>query len=544
VSTPLPPETEVPVISIVIVNYRVPEHLHETIRSIQNAELYDRTEIIVVDNASEDDSRERITSEFHTVNWIQLKYNIGFGKACNVGVQNARGTYILLLNPDTMIAKNTLTASVTFMKSHPDAGLMGPKILSPDGTLQASCKRGFPTPSATFYHFSGLSRLFPKSKHFGRYNLTFMDPDTSGKVDAISGSFMFLPRTVFLEIGGFDEQFFLYGEDIDLCYRIHNKGYSIWYNPETQIIHKKGKSSSKSILRSRFAFYEAMVLFSRKHKKAHQTFFPGWIVFIGILAISSINIGLNLIRHFFSVVIDLIIINMVLWGSISIRFSPESNPYRSLGLWSLLGIHSLLSLSFIFMYAYNGIYSKRRHSIKNALLAGLLATTLFSASIYFVKPFALSRIAFALSSIIISFLLVGWRTLAPQALKRYRRRTYASEKIMIVGNGIIADRIIRTIEKQHIGTITGIIWDTTNFHPGDYQGYPVLGTLDDLSTVLLRNRVDSLIVATTQPWYSHIIDVLSNVPVKNLTIQWVPDELMTSSPETLPEEIPLRDFSV
>lgn len=539
-----PPDNDDRLISIVIVNYRVPEHLRETIRSIQEAELYNKAEIIIVDNASEDDSKAQITGEFPTVNWIQLKNNIGFGKACNVGVQNATGTYILLLNPDTIIAKNTLSVSVDFMEKHPGAGLMGPKILSSDGTLQASCKRGFPTPSATFYHFTGLSRLFPKSKRFGRYNLTFMDPDTTGEVDAISGSFMFLPRKVFLEVGGFDEQFFMYGEDLDLCYRIHDKGYSIWYHPTTQIIHKKGKSSSKSALRSRFAFYEAMILFSRKHKKAHRTFFPGWLVFIGILIISSINIGLNLVRHFFSVFIDLSIINTVLWGSISLRFSAESNPYHTLGIPSMLGIHTLLSASFIFMYAYNGIYSKRRFKVRNALLTGLLATTLFSACIYFVKSFALSRIAFAVSSIIISFLLVGWRTLSPQVLKRFRQLTYSPEKIMLIGNGIIPDKIIRGIEKQKTGTITGIIWDISGPHPGDYQGYPVLGSLDDVSNVLLRNKVDSLIIATKQPWYSHIIDVLSNVPVKNITIQWVADELMSSSPESLPEEIPLRDFSV
>ena len=531
-------------ISIIIVNYRVPDDLRETLRSIQNAELYDQTEIIVVDNASEDDSKELITGEFPGVNWIQLKHNIGFGKACNVGVQNADGTYILLLNPDTIIAKNTLTVSVDFMRKYPDAGLMGPKILSSDGTLQASCKRGFPTPSATFYHFTGLSRLFPKSKRFGRYNLTFMNPDNTGEVDAISGSFMFLPRNVFLETGGFDEQFFMYGEDLDLCYRIHEKGYSIWYHPETQIIHKKGKSSSKSVLRSRFAFYEAMILFSRKHKKTQRTFFPGWTIFIGILIISSINIGLNLVRHFISVFIDLIIINTVLWGSISLRFSAESNPYHTLGIPSMLSIHTLLSLSFIFMYAYNGIYSKRRFMVRNALLAGLLATTLFSACIYFVKSFALSRIAFAVSSVIISFLLVGWRTLSPQVLKRFRQLTFSPEKIILVGKGIIPDRIIRRIEKQRLSTITGIIWDTSGPHPGDYQGYPVLGSLENISNVLLRNRVDSLIVATKQPWYSHIIDVLSNVPVKNITIQWVPDELMSASPDSLPDEIPLRDFSV
>ena len=133
-------------ISIIIVNYKVPEHLRETLRSIYHAESCDSAEIIVVDNASGDHSQERITGEFPGVHWIQLKHNIGFGKACNVGVQNAIGKYILLLNPDTMIARNTLSVAFSFMESHQEIGVMGPKILNPDGTLQASCKRGFPPP--------------------------------------------------------------------------------------------------------------------------------------------------------------------------------------------------------------------------------------------------------------------------------------------------------------------------------------------------------------------------------------------------------------
>ncbi|MBN1758818.1 MAG: glycosyltransferase [Chitinispirillaceae bacterium] len=537
-------ENPIPDISIIIVNYRVPEHLREALRSIGQAEMSDRTEVIIVDNASGDNSQSLITSEFPDIRWIQLKHNIGFGKACNVGARNAQGKYLLLLNPDTMIARNTLSIAFRFMEAHPEIGLLGPKILNPDGSLQASCKRGFPTPSVTFYHFTGLSRFFPNSKRFGQYNLTYMDPNTSAPVDAVSGSFMLMPRALFLKIGGFDERFFLYGEDLDLCYRIKESGHAVWYHPQTQIIHRKGKSSAKSLLRSRIAFYEAMILFSRKYRKVHRGFFPSWLVFIGILILSSINIGLSLIRHFIAVFIDLSIINSVLWLAISLRFPPEGNPYRTLGVWYMLGIHSLLSLSFLLMYAYNGIYTKRRTSVINTFLSGLLATSLFSAAIYFVKSFALSRIAFALSSIIISFLLVGWRHLPQQAFKRIRRLTFSHEKIIIIGSGPLTEKIIKTIEKHHSGTITGIIWDNPTPRPGDYEGYPVLGSLDELSTLIRRIRVQTLIIATAQAWYSHVIDVLSTVPVKNLTIQWVPHNLTTLQAEQLPDEIPLRDFFV
>jgi O-antigen biosynthesis protein len=538
------PNVSSPQISIIIVNYKVPEHLIETLRSIRQAELYDHTEIIIVDNASGDGSQKIITEEFPNVTWIQLKHNIGFGKACNVGVHSARSSYVLLLNPDTVIAHNTLLVAYNFMESRPDVGLMGPKILNPDGTLQASCKRGFPTPSAAIYHFTGLSRLFPHSKRFGRYNLSFINADQSSEVDAVSGSFMFIRRSLYLQIDGFDERFFLYGEDLDLCHRIRETGHKIWYHPETQIIHRKGKSSAKNLFRSRIAFYEAMVLFSRKYRKTNQGFFPGWLLFVGILFLSAINIGINLIRHFFAVIIDLTIINTVLWIVITLRFPPDGNPYFTLGFWYMLGIHSLLSASFLMLFGYNGIYTKRRYSIANVLLSGLLATALFSATIYFVKQFALSRIAFATSSVIISFLLVGWRELTPLALDRFRRLTFSPDKIILVGNGPITDVIIRNIEKQRIGKITGIVWNNNDRSPGEYAGYPVLGHLDELKSILVRYTVDTLIIATREPWYSHIIDVMSNLSIKNITIRWVPHDLTALPADQLPDDIPLRDLSV
>lgn len=531
------------IISIVIVNYRVPEYLRETIRSIYQADGGDAAEIIVVDNASEDRSQELITGEFPAVRWIQLKHNIGFGKACNVGVQNSTGEYVLLLNPDTMIAANTLTESLSFMRSNPRAGLMGPKILNPDGTLQSSCKRGFPTPSATFYYFVGLGRLFPRSRRFGQYNLTYLNPDEPARVDAVSGSFMFMPRSLYLRIGGFDERFFMYGEDLDLCYRICESGYEVWYYPKTQIIHRKGKSSSKRLLRSRIAFYEAMVLFSRKYRSVHRGFFPGWLVFFAIIVLSCTNIALNLVRHFRAIIIDVSIINTVLCGTLLLRFG-EGNPYLFNGFWYMLGIHGLLSMSFLFMYAYNGIYGKRHVTFSNRLWAGLLATLLFSAGIYFVKSFAVSRIAFAVASIISSFLLAGWREIAPQLVIRFRRAAYPSDKIILVGNGPLTDKIISNIEKNHTGTIVGVVWSNGLPRPGEYAGYPVLGTMNELSTILPKCRFDLLIIATSQPWYSHIIELLSTGRVNNLTIRWVPHDLTVLPAEQLPDVIPLRDFSV
>ena len=151
-------------ISIVIVNYKVPGCLRDAIRSVQDAELAEQAEILVVDNASGDNSKELITSEFKNVNWIQLKSNVGFGKACNIGVQSSSGKYVLLLNPDTVIAKDTLKVAVDFMQSHPKAGLMGPKILNQDGSLGKLQERLCDSLVA-FYYFTGLSRIFPKSKH-------------------------------------------------------------------------------------------------------------------------------------------------------------------------------------------------------------------------------------------------------------------------------------------------------------------------------------------------------------------------------------------
>jgi GT2 family glycosyltransferase len=533
-------------ISVIIVNFRVPDYLKRTLLSLREAELYDQSEIIVVDNASQDDSKNKIIGEFPEVRWVGLKNNIGFGKACNVGAKNSRGTYLLFLNPDTLVSKNTLSVCVEFFKSHAGAGIMGPKIINVDGSLQAGCRRSFPSPIVALYRFTGLSRLFPKSSRFGKYNLTYLDPDAAAEVDAVSGSFLFTTSALFRELGGFDEKYFMYGEDLDLCCRVKEKGYTVWYNPATQIIHFKGRSAAKLTWKSRKAFYEAMIIFSRTYKHTHAAYFPGWLIFVGIMLQAGINFVASLFRNFTACFIDLLLINLILWGGIAVRFSISSmaSPYAGSSAATMVFMHALLSFSFLGIFLYRGVYSKERYSAVSALVSGLVSSVIFMAAVFFVNSMAFSRIAFGVSTIVIILTLVAWREALPMVLSRFRRFIFSTGNVVILGSDHVAVALIRNFEKDPSANIRGVLWPVKERHPGEFEGYPVLGHIENIKDVLSRDRVDLLLIATAQPWYSHLIEALATVKVQHLTIRWVPTELFGRTQEKLPEVIPLRDFSV
>lgn len=533
-------------ISIVIVHFKVPEFLQRALRSLRQAQLYDQSEIIIVDNASQDGSKASITEEFPEVQWIGLKSNIGFGKACNVGAQCARGTYALFLNPDTLVSANTLSECVRFFGDHPDMGLMGPKIINPDGSLQMSCRRSFPTPSVAFYRLAGLSRLFPKSERFGRYNLSFLNPETESEVDAVSGSFMFMPLVLFQEIGGFDERFFMYGEDLDICYRVKEKGRKVWYNPRTQIVHFKGRSSAKMSLHSRKAFYEAMLIFSRKYQSVHKSYLPGWVIVIAIGYFASLTIATTLLKTFPATLIDFFLINALLFAGITTRFtlSNMESPYMGPNIFNMIGMHALLTGSFILIFAIRGVYSKERYSVSNALISGAMASALFMSCVYFISSMAFSRIAFLITTIFITFLVVAWREGLPRVTGRLKRLIYSTGKVIVLGNDDITTSLLKNIEEDKTALISGILWPIREKYPGEFMGYPVLGSIENIRTVLERDHVDLLLIATVQPWYSHVIEALASSKIKTLTIRWVPHELFTKPPDQLPPIIPLHDFTV
>ena len=233
-------------LSVIIVNYNVKYFLEQCLHSVQKALGKLEGEVWVVDNNSVDGSVEMVQQKFPTVKIIANTDNKGFSKANNQAIRQANGEYILLLNPDTVVEEDTFSKVIQFMDSHPEAGGLGVKMIDGSGKFLPESKRGLPTYDVAFYKIFGLSALFPKSKTFGRYHLGYLDDSKIHEVDILAGAFMLLRKSILEKTGLLDEDFFMYGEDIDLSYRILKAGAKNYYFPETRIIHYKGESTKKS----------------------------------------------------------------------------------------------------------------------------------------------------------------------------------------------------------------------------------------------------------------------------------------------------------
>ena len=251
-------------LSVIIVNYKVKHYLEQCLRSVAEASRGIAVEVIVVDNASGDGSVEYLRERFPDVTIIASEENLGFARANNLAIRNSRGQYVLLLNPDTIVAEETFRDFITFMDSTPDAGGCGAYMLHTDGSFAPESRRGLPTPFVAFCKMSGLASLLPKSRTFGRYYMRYLNENEVNRIEIMSGAFMFLRRDALDKAGLLDEDFFMYGEDIDLSYRILKAGYNNYFLP-SRILHYKGESTVKSSYRYVHTFYRAMELFFNKH---------------------------------------------------------------------------------------------------------------------------------------------------------------------------------------------------------------------------------------------------------------------------------------
>lgn len=252
-------------ISVIIVNYNVEYFLEQCLNSTFKALEKVNGEVFVVDNNSIDGSVEMVKQKFSKAILINNKDNLGFSRANNQAIRLAKGKYVLLLNPDTVVEEDTFSKCVQFMNNHPDAGGLGVRMIDGKGKFLPESKRGLPTPAVAFYKIFGISRLFPKSKRFGQYHLGYLDEFETNEIEILSGAFMLMSNKALKKVGLLDEDFFMYGEDIDLSYRIKLGGFKNYYLPETQIIHYKGESTKKSSINYVFVFYRAMVIFAKKH---------------------------------------------------------------------------------------------------------------------------------------------------------------------------------------------------------------------------------------------------------------------------------------
>ncbi len=263
-------------VSVVIVNYKVRYYLAQCIHSVLKAMEGIDGEVIIVDNDSRDGSVEFLQALYPQVHFIESKKNLGFSRANNIAIRQARGEYILALNPDTIINEELIKDCTGLLDSNPQIGATGVRMLNPDGTFAPESRRGIPTPFTAFCKMSGLNAAFPTSRIFGRYYMKFLDERSTTPIEIISGACMFIRKSVLDECGLFDEDFFMYGEDIDLSYRILQTGKQNYYLP-SRIIHYKGESSRKNTFRYVYVFYEAMYIFFKKHYSSYN-----WILSIPI----------------------------------------------------------------------------------------------------------------------------------------------------------------------------------------------------------------------------------------------------------------------
>jgi GT2 family glycosyltransferase len=288
-------------LSIIIVNYNVRYYVEQCLRSIEAASASLDVEVFVVDNASSDRSTEYLRRRFPRRDYPQLHIvanarNVGFGKANNQVLSRAQGRYVLYLNPDTLLGEHVLEQSVAFADAHKDLGALGVMMLHTNGAFALESRRGLPTPWVSFCKMSGLSALFPRSRSFGRYYMRYLNLHQPASIDIVSGAFMMIPRVALEQEGAFDERFFMYGEDIDLSYRLLKSGRQNYYIP-APILHYKGESTHKSTYRYVHVFYGAMLLFFKKHYR-HYSWLMAIPVQVAILLKALIELLWRQMRHF------------------------------------------------------------------------------------------------------------------------------------------------------------------------------------------------------------------------------------------------------
>ena len=251
-------------IAVIIVSYNVKRYVEQCLISLYRALDGVDAEIFVVDNHSKDNSVEFLRKRFNRVNFVKSIHNQGFARANNIAIRQSESQYVLLLNPDTFVAENTIKNALRFLDETPKAGALGVRMLRTDGSNAMESRRGLPSPIVAFYKMTGLCNRFPKNRQFGQYYMSYLPWEKATQIEVISGAFMMIRRSVLDQIGLLDEDFFMYGEDIDLSYRILKAGYQNWYLPET-ILHYKGESTQKSSFRYVHVFYDAMLVFFKKH---------------------------------------------------------------------------------------------------------------------------------------------------------------------------------------------------------------------------------------------------------------------------------------
>jgi GT2 family glycosyltransferase len=511
-------------LSIIIVNYNVKEFLQNLIHSIYQAVKNISYEIIIVDNASEDGSIEFLKDKFPDVKLIENKKNLGFSKANNIGLKEAKGDYLLLLNPDTIVSEDTFDEMISFFKENKAAGLAGCKILNPDGTLQLACRRSFPGPWTSFCKVTGLSSFFPNSRLFARYNLTFLDENKTYEVDAISGSFMMFTREVYEKVGGLDEDFFMYGEDLDLCYRIQKSGYKVYYVHSTQIIHYKGESTKRSSFDETRVFYGAMHLFVKKHLSSSflveiilQTAIFLTRIFAFLKKRRLIVVAIIMDFLFFDIVLKTI---EKLWVHVAGWHGFPESAYPI--------VFTVPALIHVLTASALRVYRKESLSILRNIAAVIVGFFIVSSITFFFKDFAYSRALVLISYILLIFVLSFWRAFVRLFFRMdINKENLSGRKTVIVGVNTPAVNIAEKLKSRstNIHNVVGYISISKKDIGENIKGLPVIGSTDNLARVLRDNKIREVIFSAEEITYNQMMSLVASCHGESVEFKLVGNNL-------------------
>ena len=538
-----------PELSVIIVNYNVRPFLERALESIFTALKGIPSEVYVVDNGSGDGSVPMIRKKFPSVKLIENEENVGFARANNQALREAKGDMVCLINPDTLVREDTFKVCMDYLQTHSEVGVIGCKILNSDGTLQLSCRRSFPMPWVAFTKMVGLSRVFPRSRVFGRYNMTYLNPDETTEVEAISGSFMMVLRRVVNEVGYLDEDFFMYGEDLDWCYRIGRAGWKIVYLPKTWIIHHKGQSTREASFDYLPVFFRAMRLFVKKHFKRGWSFFPQWFLMMGIGVWNGMSLMGRILNRWIVPLIDAGFLQLGLLLAILIRFGNLDYwpRYRFVNLiYTGIWIGCLFAL---------GVYRRKISSGSKPVGPVVVGLVINTSLTFFLPQYAFSRPVMLMAGILDGLFLGGWRSVVMLVSRTQRipllrnvGKKLIRTRAVIVGTDPSGQRVLSRLKRRidagyevvgFLGLEEKDLLSATN------GKLPVMGTVKDLVRIVSIHHIQEVIFSPETIDSRDILSVIAHPKLRHLDYKMVPrnaDLLIGRASMATIQDIPLVDL--
>jgi len=500
-------------LSVVIVNYNVAYFLEQCLSSVYNSEVNFEFEVFVVDNNSVDNSLEMVKEKFPQVYLIANDFNAGFSKANNQAIRISKGEFVLLLNPDTLIQPDTLQKSVDFMENHPDAGGLGVMMVDGKGKFLPESKRGLPTPSAAFFKMFGLSALFPHHPKLSAYHLGHLDKNQTHEIDVLSGAYMLMRKETLDKVGLLDESYFMYGEDIDLSYRIQLGGYKNYYLPETRIIHYKGESTKKDSLNYVFVFYKAMIIFAKKHFSQRNARAFSILINMAIVFKAGLSILTGFFRKFLVAFIDFLLIYIGLFGFAAYwgpHFADQAHLYPPIFLNVFMPAYILLIM--ITSY-YSGGYDnplKLQKLIKGQLL-GILLVFVFYALLP--ENFRFSRATLLFAAFYIPTISIIWRlALAGKRFNILELSSKITKRLVLIGGESEINRVNELLQKTAIKIERVISITSENI------------SLNRLNETIKIHKINELVFCAKDMTSAEIIDIMTNLNHHHLDFKIAPPE--------------------